>query len=299
MSLYRVGYFFREAFKNVRASMLLTSISILTIAVSLILVGFFGGLLIAASDLVEGVAEDIRISAWLDPAVSPEQVQVLKNQIEKRREVESVNYVPLEQDRARNRAMLSDELLAGLDEESIPAAPTLEIVLQKERRLRRDVDHIAAWVGELGGVDGVSDIEMGMDKIRLGLAFIDVFDSLAFAICIVLVVAAVFFVFSTVKMAVHMRAREIEILRLVGATGRFIRLPYYIEGLFHGLMGSIIAFVVVLYIHNQLNGYIREEHLLDVELNLMPAPLIAWFFLGGIMLGFLGSVFSVGRYLRG
>ncbi len=299
MSLYRIGYFFREAFKNIRQSPLLTSISILTIAVSLILVGFFGGLLVAASDLVDSVAEDIRISAWLQADISPGQVQELTTEIEKRPEVESVNFVPLEQDRARNRAMLSDELLAGLDEDSIPAAPTIEIVLQKERRLRRDVDHIALWVNELRGVESVSDVEMGMDKLRLGLAFMDVFDSLAFAICIVLVIAAVFFVFSTVKMAVHARADEIEILRLVGATGRFIRLPYYIEGLFQGLMGSLIAFVVVVYIHGRLNAYIREEHLLDVELDLLPLPLIAWFFAGGILLGFLGSVISVGRYLRG
>ncbi len=299
MSLYRIGYFIREAFKNIKASPLLTGISILTISVSLILVGFFGGLLFAAGGLIDKVAEDVRISAYLDPATPQDQVDALKAQIEQRRGVESVVFIPIEEDRARNRALLSEELLAGLDEESIPAVPTLEIVLEKERRLRRDVDHISAWAVQLEGVAGVSDVEMGMDKIRLGLAFVDVFNSLAWWICGVLVIAAIFFVFSTIKMAVHSRADEIEILRLVGATGRFIRLPFYLEGLFQGLMGSIIAFSSVVYIHHRLNSYIREEHLLDVDLDLIPTPLIVWFFAGGILLGLLGSVFSVGRYLRG
>lgn len=299
VSLYRIGYFFREAFKNIRQSMLLTSISILTIAVSLILVGFFGGLLTAASGLIDKIADDIRISAYLDAGATSDQVDALTQAIEERPGVESVTYIPLEEDRARNKALLSEELLADLDPESIPAAPTLEIVLERDRRLRRDVETTSAWVSTLEGVEGVSEVELGMDKIRLGLAFVDVFNSLAWAICIVLIVAAVFFVFSTIKMAVHSRSAEVEILRLVGATGRFIRMPFYIEGVFQGLMGSCIAFSVVVYIHHRLNTYIREEAAVDFQLDLMPASLVVWFFVGGILLGFLGSVFSVGRYLRG
>ena len=296
--MYRAGYFFREAFKNMRHSMLLTVISILTIAVSLILVGFFGGLLLAASDLVDNLAEDIRISAYLDSDISPKRVGSLIAAIQNRDGVETVEYVPLEDDRLRNRELLSKELLAGLDDASIPASPTLEIVLEKERRLRKDVDEVSVWVKSLKGVGGISEVEIGMDKIRLGLAFVDVFRSLAWAICIILIIAAIFFVFSTIKMAVHARSDEIEILRLVGATPRFIRAPFYIEGVFHGLMGSLIAFSIVASIHTRLNTYIREEHLLDLHLNLMPSALIAWFFVGGLGLGLLGSVFSVGRYLR-
>jgi cell division transport system permease protein len=297
--IYRLGYFFREAFKNIGHSLLLTSISILTIAVSLILVGFFGGILNAASDLIDGVAEDIRITAYLDPSISPLEVTTITEAIKQREGVEAVEFTPLAEDRARNRALLDDELLAGLDEASVPAAPTLEIVLEKKRRLRKDVEVVSSWVAQLNGVHGVSEVEMGMDKIRIGLAFYDVFGTLAWAICIVLVVAAVFFVFSTVKMAVHSRADEIEILRLVGATPRFIRIPFYIEGVFQGMMGSVIAFAIVLWIHGRLDSTIREEHMLDMQLDLIPFSMIIWFFAGGTLLGLLGSVFSVGRYLRG
>jgi cell division transport system permease protein len=137
-----------------------------------------------------------------------------------------------------------------------------------------------------------------MDKIRLGLAFVGVFRTLAWSICIVLLTAAVFFVFSTIKMAVHARSAEIEILRLVGATPRFIRIPFFIEGLLQGVVGSIIAFVVVVYLHSRLDAYISEEKLLDVSLDLIPTAMIVWFFVGGILLGFLGSMVSIGRYLR-
>ena len=298
MTLYRISYFFREAFKNVVASPVLTVISVLTVSVSLILVGFFGGLLSAASDLIDGVAEDIRISAYLEPEISTGEVDTIIEAVKRRDGVESVTFITLEEDRARNRMLLNDDLLAGLDEQSIPAAPTLEIVLEKKRRLRKDVEVITHWVAQLHGVNGVSEVEVGMDKIRLGLAFVDVFRTVAWSICIVLVIAAVFFVFSTIKMAVHNRSDEIEILRLVGATKWFIRMPYYIEGMFQGLSGSLIAFLVVLWVHARLDTYIREEHLLDLELDLIPPGMVVWFFAGGIALGLLGSVLSVGRYLR-
>lgn len=298
MTLYRISYFFREAFKNVVASPVLTVISVLTVSVSLILVGFFGGLLSAASDLIDGVAEDIRISAYLEPEISTGEVDTIIEAVKRRDGVESVTFITLEEDRARNRMLLNDDLLAGLDEQSIPAAPTLEIVLEKKRRLRKDVEVITHWVAQLHGVNGVSEVEVGMDKIRLGLAFVDVFRTVAWSICIVLVIAAVFFVFSTIKMAVHNRSDEIEILRLVGATKWFIRMPYYIEGMFQGLSGSLIAFLVVLWVHARLDTYIREEHLLDLELDLIPPGMVVWFFAGGMALGLLGSVLSVGRYLR-
>ena len=298
-SFYRATYFFRESFKNIRHSPLLTGIAILTVAVSLILVGFFGGLLYAASGLIDKVADDIRISAYLKDDVGDAQVEAIRAEIEAREGVESVEYITLGEDRDRNRALLSEELRAGLDEESIPASATFEIVLERSRRLRRDVEEVAAWVQGLDGVDGVTEVEVGLDKIRLGLAFVNVFETLAWAICIVLLIAAVFFVFSTVKMAVHARADEIAILRLVGATARFIRVPFYIEGIFQGMMGSIIAFIIVLWVDARLDTYIREEHMLDIELDLLPTPMILWFFLGGILLGFAGSVFSVGRYLKG
>lgn len=299
MSMYRLGYFFREAFKNIAHSPLLTAISIFTVAVSLILVGFFGGLLFAAGDLVDKVADDIKITAYLDTDVEPGEVEAIKKNIGAQEGVQAVKYYSLAEERARNIELLGPELTADLDPGSIPARPALEILLEHDRRLRKDVETISAMVAGLEGVHGVSEVEVGLDKIRLGLVFIDVFETLAWVICAVLIIAAVFFVFSTVKMAVHSRADEIEILRLVGATGRFIRVPFYIEGIFQGLMGSLIAFTSVVWVHARLDAYIKEEHLMDVDLNLLPLPMIAWFFVGGTLLGLLGSVFSVGRYLRG
>jgi len=297
-SFYRMTYFLREAVKNVRYSPLLTTISILTVAGSLILVGFFGGLLLAADDLLDGVAQDLRVTAYLKSDVTEKDIQTLSDLIQAREGVESVVYVSEEADRQRASDLLFPDLLEGLDPGDLPAAPTLEVALTKKRRLKRDVEELNTWLNQLAGIEKVDEVEFGIERIRLGLAFVDTFQVLAWAVSIVLLVAAIFFVFSTIKMAVYARSDEIEILRLVGATGHFVRIPFFIEGLFQGLVGSIIAFFVVLYGHSRLNAYIQQEHLLDIELNLIPTALVVWLFLGGILLGLLGSVFAVSRYLR-
>ena len=241
----------------------------------------------------------MHITAYLDTRVTEDEVHQLQVRISGRDEVETVEFVSLSENRERNRKVLSEDLLEGLDEESIPAAPTITIVVERDQRLGREVRELADWVATLPSVKEVSDVELGMDKIRFSKAIVDISVTVTWAICLVLVIAAIFFVFSTIKLAVHARSDEIEILRLVGATPRFIRVPFYIEGVFQGLTGSIIAFVVVLAVHARLNAYIREEHLLDMPVNLVPVELVAWFFIGGITLGLAGSVFSVGRYLRG
>jgi len=297
-SFYRMTYFLREAVKNVRYSPLLTIISILTVAGSLILVGFFGGLLLAADDLLDGVAQDLRVTAYLKSDVTEKDIQSLSDLIQTREGVESVVYVSEEADRQRASDLLPADLLEGLDPGDLPAAPTLEVALVKQRRLKRDVEELTQWLNQLTGIKKVDEVEFGIERIRLGLAFVDTFQALAWAVSIVLLVAAIFFVFSTIKMAVYARSDEIEILRLVGATGHFVRIPFFIEGLFQGLAGSTIAFFVVWYGHSRLNAYIQQEHLLDIELNLIPPSLVAWLFLGGILLGLLGSVFAVSRYLR-
>ena len=144
----------------------------------------------------------------------------------------------------------------------------------------------------------MAEIEFGIERIRLGMAIVDTFETLAWVLSVVLLTAAVFFVFSTIKMAVYARSDEIAILRLVGATSQFVRIPFFIEGIFQGLAGSLIAYVAVLYGHSRLNTYIQNQHLLDVELNLAPPMLVGWLFLGGILLGLLGSYLAVGRYLK-
>jgi cell division transport system permease protein len=275
--LARAGHFFREAWKNIRSAPILTTVAVLTIAVSLILVGLFGFIMINAGRVLDAVAEDLRITIYLAEDVTPDEVDSLQKLIANRDEVDSVTFLTAEDDRARNVTLLSSELLEGLDQEAIPGQPAVE---------------------ELTHVESVQEAYFGADKIRILFAVIDLVRFTGVLICAIVLAAAIFFTFSTIKLAVYARKEEIEVLRLVGATDGFIRAPFYIEGALAGLCGSLTALTIIAFIHSKLIAFVEEEHFLNVSLDLMPAGVVLWLLFGGVTLGLTGSALSLGRYLR-
>jgi cell division transport system permease protein len=296
--LHRFAYFFREAMKNIRHSPLLTTVSVCTLAVSLIMLGFFGHLLFNAQQLLNDIGKDLKITVYLSAETSVEDAEIIKKAVSERDDVESVFLLTPKEDRARNRALLDPELIAGLDSESIPGSPCLDIVLKRKSRVREDFDSLATWLGDLESVAQVEDIHYTAQKFRVIYAMIDIIELVGFILCGVILFASIFFVFSTIKLAVYARHEEIEVLRLVGATDGFIRAPFYIEGLLQGLTGALVALVTVAVLHFRIQRFIQVEQGLNFELDLLPMTMVLWFIFGGMLLGLAGSAFSVGKHLK-
>ena len=294
----RIALFFREAGKNIRAAPLLTLVSVLTIAVSLILVAFFFFVMVNANNVLDAMAHDLRITVYLAEDVTPERIDAVQTRIAEREEVRAIEFLSGEDDRTRNKALLSADLLEGLDEAAIPGQHCLEIELEPRQRSKEDFAAIAAWLQELGEIESVQELYFGADKIRVLFAVIDLLRVIGLIICIIVLAAAVFFTFSTIKLAVYSRKDELDVLRLVGATSGFIRAPFYIEGTLAGLLGTLTALVIVAFIHTRLVAFIEEEHFLNVQLDLLPAGMLLWLLVGGVALGLTGSALSVGRHLR-
>ena len=294
----RLLLFCREAWKNIQAAPALSLVAVLTIAVSLILVGFFIFVMVNANDLLDAIARDLRITVYLSDEASTEQIEALRDQITHREEVATVSFLTAEEDRERNIALLSPELLEGLDQAAIPGQRAIVVQLEPRQRDKGDFARISAWLGELSGVEAVQELQFGADKIRILFALIDLIRITGLIICTIVLAAAVFFTFSTIKLAVYARREEIEVLRLVGATDGFIRAPFYIEGAVAGALGSMAAWLIVAFIHARLIAFVEEEHFLNLTVDLMPLEMIVWLLVGGVVLGLTGSALSVGRYLR-
>ena len=295
---YRFSYFFRETLRNIRHSPFLSAVSVCTIAVALILIGFFGYVLINANRLIDEVGKDLRVTVYLDADITREDAEKVKDVVAKSEEVESVALLTAAEDRERNRALLSQDLIAGLDEESIPGSPSLDIVLTRKKRTREDFDHIAEWLSSLAKVQHVDDIHFGAENFRIVFSLIEILKLVGLIVSGVILFASVFFVFSTIKLAVYARKDEIEVLKLVGATDRFIKIPFYLEGLLQGVIGSFVALFIVAFIHVKVQAFVRDEQAINLRLDLLPPGMVLWFIAGGVFLGLAGSVFSVGRHLK-
>ncbi len=294
----RFFLFFREAWKNVIAAPILSLVAVLTIAVSLIMVGLFGFAVVNGEKLLDRIVNDLSIPVYLEVDVTEEQVKALTDMIEARQEVQKAVFLSQEDDRRRNKKLLDPNLIEGLDEASIPAQPCIEINLKSADLRKGDFDEIGGWLKKLEGVEGVQELFFDGSKLRIIFALVDLIRVIGFLICTIVLAAAVFFIFSTIKLAVYARQEEIEVLRLVGATDRFIRAPFYIEGAGAGLLGSAAALAIVALIHARLESFVKERQFLNIDLDLMPAGMVVWLLAGGVCLGLLGSALSVGRYLK-
>ena len=294
----RLMLYFREAWANILGAPLLTLVAVLTIAVSLILVGFFGTLLVNASRVLDAMAKDLRITVYLEDDVSADDVNALQTIIADREEVASTTFLSAAEDRSRNQELLDPSILEGLALDAIPGQPAIEIQLEPRQRTKADFEKITVWVNNLADIQQVQELYFGADKIRILFALIDLLRVIGFIICIIVVAAAVFFTFSTIKLAVYARKDEIEVLRLVGATRTFIRAPFYIEGAAAGLLGTLTALIIVGFINSRLVAFAEEEHLLNITFDLLPAGMLVWFLLGGVILGLAGSALSVRHHLQ-
>jgi cell division transport system permease protein len=295
---YRLYYFLREAAQNLRHSPLLAVVSVCTIAVSLILVGFFGYVLLNAYSLLDAVGRELKVTIYLQPDTDRAEAEALANEVLARPDVVDVKILSEDQDRARNIELLPDDLESGLDRESIPGTPCLDLTLSRESRDREALDELATWLASLRQVESASDIHFSADRYRLLYSLIDIFQLVGIIVCVVILFAAIFFIFGTIQLAVYARQEEIEVLKLVGATDRFVKAPFYIEGLFQGLLGSVVALLAVAAVHVKIQRFIAIEQAIDFHPDLLPPGMVLWFLAGGMVLGLLGSAFSVGRHLR-
>jgi cell division transport system permease protein len=292
-------YFVSEALANLARHPLYSAAGILTLAVSLILAGFLGLFMWKANTVVDRLAGGLRMTVYLDAEVTQGAANELVTVIsEQWTEVESVAYHSQAEDRARNSALLPPELMEELDAELVPAQPYLEVRLEVDRLDEGRLDSMVQWFSSLSKVRGVDEVLFGAEKISAAFSLLQAARRLGVTISLVVVLAALFFVFTTTRLIVEGRRKEIAVLLMVGATPNFIRIPHYLEGVIQGALSGVLAFVSVWFMQRHLMSTLRGDLLLQVPVNLLPPGMILWFLVGGIALGTLGAALAMTRYLR-
>ncbi len=294
----RAVYFLRQALRLLRTSPWLSVVSVLTLAVSLSIIGLLAMVLFAADGLIADLGDKLTISVYVADGTTKDRMTEIETRLRAHPGVKAVRALTREADRERNRKLLDPELLAGLDQEAIPGQPVLELELDSTLASRGDLDRLVTWAEKTEDVDSVEDVEFGAEKLRLLFAMVEILRTVGVVLSGILLASALFFVLSTVRMGVYSRRQEIEILTLMGATPRFVRAPFLVEGALHGLTGALVAMAFLGLLHMELQALVRDMYRINFEASLLPPGMVVWLLVGGPLLGLLASGVSVGRYLR-
>lgn len=274
----RISYFWRTALRGLAASPVTSAVAIVTISITLVLVGSFVLLVSNMEGLLDEFGDALHVTAFLEEGLAPdarEKLAVIARTVEG---VEAVRIVSKEEalERFRRGVGRGAALLEGLEENPLPAS--LEITLIPERR---SADGLEIVAGSLEGLPGISDMSSGHDWVEGYLRAVALIRGIGVGLGGILAFATLLIVSNTIRLAVLSRRDEIAILSLVGASRTFVNTPFLIEGALQGMAGGALA-VTLLYLLFQLAlpGF-------TFGMELLLGSVAPHFFSGADMLGLL------------
>jgi len=234
-------YFARTTLRGLRGSPVTTAVAILTIAVTLVLVGAFDLLLHNMEDLLDDFGRDLHVTAYLEDGLTDAEVSRLAAVLLTVEGVESVRPVSKDEALARFKDGMGADLLDGLEENPLPAS--IEIQLVPEQRTPAGMRIV---VESIRGLPGIDDLGSGQDWVEGYLRALAVVRGIGVGLSFILALAALLIVTNTIRLAVFARRDELDILRLVGASRAFTNTPFVAEGIAQGAAGGALA-VLLLY----------------------------------------------------
>jgi cell division transport system permease protein len=276
----------RETALGLKRAPLLSTLSIITIAFSLFTFGLFGLVALNVSRALQSVEDRVEIRAFIADGTPIESVATALGDIGAFPEVQRAELITSDQALARARAELpefqdvfeADVLPASIEVRLKPGHRDPETVKSVAQRIQTysfidDVRYGQEWVVKLYNIRNIA----GAAGLILGIAFAAV---------------SVIIIGSTIRLAVLARAREISIMRLVGATNGFVRRPFLLDGLIKGLFGGGLALLLTWGADVAIDRYLVHTTFFDP--NIAALGVVC-----GGLIGLFGSAVSVGRHLRG
>lgn len=275
----------REAVLAFRRAPLLSVLGVTTIAFSLFAFGLFSLVAINIRNALRAIEERVEVRAFLTDNTPGDSIAALMEQLGKREDVQRVEYIDREQALERAREELG-EFKDVFEANFLPAS--LEVRLREGYRDPKSVLVVADFVRTMSYVE---DVRYGADwieklhRIRNIAAATGVILGIAFAAVAIIIISA------TIRMTVLARAREIGIMRLVGATDAFVRRPFLLDGFTKGVLGGLLALGFTYAAHTVVSKSF-------LEVDFFPTTLAVAGILAGALLGTAVSAFSVRRHLK-
>jgi len=291
-------YFLQEAFSNLWTNRLNNFVSISIITFSLFTFGLF---LLTAGNLNKLIGrwtENIQVNVFLQKGTAREDVKRLESILKSSACVARFGYISEEEAlrRFHTYSPSMSELTSEL--ETNPFPPSYEITIRREFQNNRAVQQL---VGQMRSDPRVEDVEYDqewIDRVQFIIRFVH---TVGLFFGGVLLFTAMFSISNVIKLMVQSRKDEIEIMRLVGATNTFIKGPFLTEGILQGLLGGIVATLILFSVYQAilakllaLNAPFFSANQLQFLTNSMMATLIG----GGMLVGFLGSYFSLRKLVK-
>ena len=299
----KIGFFISEAFRALRRSAAPSVAATVTIVVTTLLLGVLVPVLKASEDKAQDVRDQIGLNVYLYDDATPAERDALQRKLEAIQYVEGVDYVSKAEAVSILEGRVKGDLresLGELDNNPLPASFAIDI---------DDPDNLRAVSGAISAVgpsgeprpispiiEEVKDARQDASKITRVTGAVKI---VLAVLAVLLLLASLLLVGNTIRLSIYARRREVEVMRLVGATNWFIRWPFIIEGIIVGLSGAAVAVGILWLGKVTVVDPLSENFALVDSFSTMGfAPLVIILVASAMMVSALGSGITLRRFLR-
>ena len=305
MRLFRaIKRYFRDAINGVFRNFSLSLASISCITITLIVVAFSLVLSYNVENFSESIRKDVTVVMFLKGDTTSEDIDKIKKELEDVENIEDSTIVFKSKIESANELKEGNDVFAttvdGWTEET---NPLLDSYMFKVKEIEK-IDDTILEVKKLSFTkDKINNINYGEDIVQQLIVVFNVVEKVCIVAVAALVLVSAFLITNTIKLAIYSRKREVEIMRLVGASNISIKVPFIIEGLFIGMLGSVLPIVMIIFGYTSLYDFFGGELFGSALASLVtPVPFIYYvsaILLGiGIIVGMIGSYLAVRKYLK-
>nr|WP_302646551.1 permease-like cell division protein FtsX [uncultured Clostridium sp.] len=294
MKINTINYFIVDALKSIKRNITVSFAAMLTVLVTFFVLGTFTLVGLNFNKTIEDVADKIEIKVYLQDDIKLVNQREVEIKLAEQEGVKAVTYeskdeafTKLKKDLEGNSGMLE-----GYSLENNPLASSYIVTLEDASY----AGDVSKAVEDMTGVESITNQQELIEKISNVVDFVQILGVVLF---FVFIGVSIFLIMNTIKLAVYSRRREVGIMKFVGATDWFIRWPFVIEGMIIGAVGSLLATAILYFIYRGVFGFIASNLLIAnlVPVSFVLTRLLGGFLLGGIVVGAIGSIAALRKFL--
>lgn len=283
----------RESLKSIRRNKWMTFASVSAVTVTLLLVGVFLSIMMNLNKVATNIEEDVEIKVFVDLAADDAAVKALEKQLKETEGLAEVRLSTKEDELKEVSKNFGDEL--GLYEQDNPLRHAFYIKAA-------DPQQTIALAKKVEKYDNTYQVVYGEHKVKKLFNYLNTGRNVGLVLIIALLFTATFLISNTIRITITARGREIEIMKLVGATNNFVRMPFLFEGIWLGVLGAILPMVIVTITYSNLYNFFQPKIEGDLFQPLAVTPFIfqlnGLLLFMGILIGLWGSFMSVRKFLK-
>lgn len=287
----------RDAFKSVFRNFSLSLASISCITITLLVVSLSLILTANVNNIATLIEQDVTIVTFLDVDITEEERNKVLDEIKTLDNIDSATFQSKTEiaNEMKESSEIYANIMEGWTEEENPLQPTYLVKV-------KDINDIGKTANEIKKIENVGTVKYGEGMVEQLVSIFEIVRNVSLGIVVALIIVTAFLIANTIKITIYSRKREIEIMRLVGASNLNIKIPFVFEGLFLGMLGSIIPIVATFYAYSYLYENFGGKLFSDFIKLVEPMPFLYYVALIllviGIIVGMFGSWRAVKKYLK-